>query len=461
MRQRISILAAFIACAAMTMSSPNIVRGQVGISADVDIQINSPSDFYQPLDSYGAWVDVGSYGRCWHPRDIGTDWQPYTIGHWEWTDAGWYWASDEPWGWACFHYGSWYDAPRIGWVWIPGTEWAPAWVSWRYSDDYIGWAPCGPGRTVLSASFFTFCDVHRFQDHFRGRRDLVVNNTTIINRTRVVNNFSRRTVDIGGRERTVFENRGPGVDPIRRATGRDFTPRPVREVIRESRQTENTRRDNQPRDLRQDQRPNEQPRRETVPPTGRDEQRNYQQPDNRQPRRDQSPPTYQTPEQQNRDRVRPTEPRPEQRPQQSRPLAPTGLNESRPAQPEHRDATPSRPPETPKATPPAERPLPPTGRNEVRPVQPEHRDVTPARPAQEVPKATPPAEQRREVPTPAQPRVAPERPLPPTGREAVRPATPAPTERPVVRPETPARPATPAAPGRDGEGHARDGRDGQ
>jgi len=89
MRQRISILAVLIACAAMTMSSPTIVRGQVGISADVDIQINSPSDFYQPLDSYGAWVDVGSYGRCWRPRDIGTDWQPYTIGHWEWTDAGW------------------------------------------------------------------------------------------------------------------------------------------------------------------------------------------------------------------------------------------------------------------------------------------------------------------------------------------------------------------------------------
>lgn len=451
----------------MTLSTPNIVRAQVGISANIDIQINSPSDFYQPLEPYGAWVDVGSYGRCWHPREIGADWQPYTIGHWEWTDAGWYWVSDEPWGWACFHYGSWYDAPSIGWVWIPGTEWSPAWVSWRYSDDYIGWAPCGPGRAVLGVSFFTFCDAHRFQDHFRGRRDLIVNNTTIINRTRVVNNFNRRTVDIDGRQRTVFENRGPGVDPIRRATGRDFTPRPVREVIRESRQPENMRRDNnQPRELRQDQRPNEQPRREATPPTGRDEQRNYQQPDNRQPRRDQTPPASQTQEQQNRDRVRPTEPRvqqPEQRPQapEQRTLPPTGRDNVRPAQPEHRDATPNRQ-DVPKAVTPAEqRPLPPTGRDDVRPAQPQPREVTPARPPQEAPKATPPAEQRREVPTPPQRPAAPaERPLPPTGRDEVRPPVQTP-ERPAVRPEQSARPAPPAAPARDGDGRPHDGRDGQ
>jgi len=455
----------------MLGAAPNIVRAQVGvgISANVDINIGSPSDFYQPLEPYGSWVDVGSYGRCWHPRDIGTDWQPYTIGHWEWTDAGWYWVSDEPWGWACFHYGSWFDAPDIGWCWIPGTEWAPAWVTWRYSDDYIGWAPCGPGRAVLGASFFTFCDVHRFQDHFRGRRDFVVNNTTIINRTRVVNNFSRRTVDIGGRQRTVFENRGPGIDPIKRATGRDFTPRPIRDVIRESRQEsrqpDTVRRDgrnaNQPRDLRQDQRqnqeqrPTDQQRRDNMPPTGRDQQRNYQQPDNR---RNQTTPNYQTPEQQRRDQVKPNESRPEQRPQEQRPLAPTGRNDARPAQPERRDVTPARPQqETPKAAPPAEqRTLPPTGRNEVRPAQPEHRDVTPARP-QEVPKATPPAEQRREVPTPSQ-RPA-ERPLPPTGRNEVRPPAQAPTERPSVRPAEPARPATPATP-RDGNDKRRDGRDG-
>jgi len=457
MKQRMIVV--FIACAAMLGSSPSILRAQVGvgISANVDIQINSTSDFYQPLESYGSWVDVGSYGRCWHPREIDTDWQPYTIGHWEWTDAGWYWVSDEPWGWACFHYGSWYDAPEVGWVWIPGTEWAPAWVTWRYSDDYIGWAPCGPGRSVLGPSFFTFCDVHRFQDHFRGRRDFQVNDTRIINRTRIVNNFNRQTVDIGGRERTIFANRGPGIDPIRRATGRDFTPRPIRDVMRESHAPENMRRDsNQPRELRQDQRNNEQPRRDNVPPTGREQQRNYQQPDNRQPRRDQTPPNNQPPEQQRRDRAQPQTP-------EQRPLAPTGRNDVRPTQPERRDATPARPPQDiPKATPPAEqRPLAPTGRNEVRPAAPEHRDITPARPQQEVPKPTPPAEQRREVPAPPQRSAVPsERPLAPTGREGAHAPTQAPAERPAMRPEQPAHPAVPPAPPRDGDGH-RDGRDGQ
>ncbi len=353
MKQRMIVV--LIACAAVVGSSPDIVRAQVGVGVsasietpNVDIQINSASDFNQPLQPYGAWVDVGSYGRCWHPRDIAADWQPYTVGHWEWTDAGWYWASDEPWGWACYHYGSWYNAPQVGWVWIPSTEWAPAWVTWRYSDDYIGWAPCGPGRAVLSASFFTFCDVHHFQDHFGSRRDLIVNNTTIINRTKVVNNFSRQTVDFGGHQRTVFENRGPGIDPIKRATGRDVTPRPVHDVVRETRQPESVRRDgNQPREA---QRPNEQPKRETTPaPTGREQQRNYQQPENRQP--EQQP-------------AKPAETKPAQRPQT-----------------------------------PEQRPLPPTGRDEVRPVQPAHRDVTPVHP-QEVPKPVSPVEPRREVPTP-------------------------------------------------------------
>ena len=409
------MIVVLIACAAVVGSSPDIVRAQVGVGVsanietpNVDIQINSASDFNQPLQPYGAWVDVGSYGRCWHPRDIAADWQPYTVGHWEWTDAGWYWASDEPFGWACYHYGSWYQAPQVGWVWIPSTEWAPAWVTWRYSDDYIGWAPCGPGRAVIAASFFTFCDVHHFQDHFGSRRDLIVNNTTIINRTKVVNNFSRQTVDFGGHQRTVFENRGPGIDPIKRATGRDLTPRPVRDVVRESRQPENVRRDgNQPRE---DQRPNEQPRRDATPsPTGRDQQRNYQQPENRQPEQQQ---------------VKPAEAKPAQRPQT-----------------------------------PEQRPLPPTGRDEVRPAQPAHRDVAPVHP-QEVPKPTPPAEPRREVPTPpAHPTAPAERPLPPTGRDEVRPPTQAPAEKPAVRPAEPARPATPA-PRDGGDGH-RDGHDGQ
>ena len=422
-------------------STPHVARAQVSISAS--IQINSPTDFYQPLEPYGTWVDVGSYGRCWRPRGIATDWQPYTQGHWEWTDAGWYWASDEPWGWACFHYGSWYQDSSYGWVWIPATDWAPAWVTWRSSDAYIGWAPCGPGLTVLAPSFFTFCDVHRFGDHFHSRGDLIVNNTTIINRTKVVKTFERQSVNFDGHSRTIYANRGPGVDSIQRATGKNFTPRPVRDVIRDTPHPDNVRRDNNPQ---RDQRPAEQ-RRETPTPTGGDQQRNYQQ----QPNHDQKPPVYQTPQQQNQIREQQQRVQPEQKTPQTdrRPEAtpPTGRDQPRvyPEKPLTPIPTPQQPKEVP--TPPqhpTERTLPSTGRDDVRPAQPEHRDITPpVRQPQEVPKPAP--EQHKEVPVaPPHPAAPAERPLPPTGRED-------------IHPQQPAHPAPPARVPDDG--HAKDGRD--
>ena len=59
--------------------------------------------------------------------------------------CGWYWMSDYSWGWAPFHYGRWFHHARFGWCWMPDTVWGPSWVTWRYSDDYCGWAPLPPG----------------------------------------------------------------------------------------------------------------------------------------------------------------------------------------------------------------------------------------------------------------------------------------------------------------------------
>ena len=52
--------------------------------------------------------------------------------------SGWTWISDEPYGWATYHYGRWYDDPEIGWSWVPSNEWAPSWVSWQEGANYIG-----------------------------------------------------------------------------------------------------------------------------------------------------------------------------------------------------------------------------------------------------------------------------------------------------------------------------------
>src|SRR5947199_9104608 len=112
---------------------------EVGIS--VGVAIRSEHDFYEPLTPYGRWEVVGGYGRCWIPSRVESDWRPYSNGHWERTEAGWYWASDEPWAWATYHYGRWDFTPRFGWYWVPHIEWAPAWVSWHHGGGYLGWAP--------------------------------------------------------------------------------------------------------------------------------------------------------------------------------------------------------------------------------------------------------------------------------------------------------------------------------
>jgi hypothetical protein len=102
------------------------------------------SIFYAQLDPYGSWLEVPPFGLCWVPDDVPWGWRPYSYGYWAYTDFGWTWMSDEPWGWATYHYGRWLDDPGYGWVWVPGNEWAPAWVAWRTSDEWVGWAALPP-----------------------------------------------------------------------------------------------------------------------------------------------------------------------------------------------------------------------------------------------------------------------------------------------------------------------------
>ena len=125
---------------------------------DVNVDLASPgtqvsfATFELGLAPYGAWVTVPGYGTAWRPR-VAEGWRPYYYGRWEWTDEGWLWVSDEPWGWATYHYGRWSYEPASGWIWVPGYQWAPAWVTWRYSPDYIGWAPLAPGFSVFVTAY--------------------------------------------------------------------------------------------------------------------------------------------------------------------------------------------------------------------------------------------------------------------------------------------------------------------
>jgi hypothetical protein len=107
--------------------------------------------FYNNLANQGNWQDVGQYGYCWQPANVGSDWQPYSDGRWVYTDAGWTWDSYESFGWAVYHYGRWVNTNQIGWVWVPGTQWGPGWVSWRHSSQYVGWAPLPPEALFMRA----------------------------------------------------------------------------------------------------------------------------------------------------------------------------------------------------------------------------------------------------------------------------------------------------------------------
>ncbi len=125
-------------------------------------EVAEPATYFQPvLAPYGTWVEIAPYGLCWQPTVavVESGWRPYANrGRWLYTDHGWYWQSDYSWGWAPFHYGRWHRHTHHGWVWTPGRTWGPAWVSWRRSDAYCGWAPLPPAARYRSGFGFSYLD---------------------------------------------------------------------------------------------------------------------------------------------------------------------------------------------------------------------------------------------------------------------------------------------------------------
>ena len=173
--------------------------------------------FYAELSRFGEWFETRDYGYVWQPTALGVDpaWRPYTQGRWANSDQGWTWLSDEPFGWAVYHYGRWVLLARHGWVWVPGDDWAPAWVSWRQSDDYLGWAPLPPETLYdevydydpgidlaydVSPDYYNFVPVDHFYEPVHSHCVPRATVITIIINTRNVTRFSMRNnhVHCGG-----------------------------------------------------------------------------------------------------------------------------------------------------------------------------------------------------------------------------------------------------------------------
>ena len=179
-------------------------------------------DFGEALNPYGEWMGTQEYGEVWKPRiQNSPNWAPYTVGRWHYTELGWHFTSSEPWGWACYHYGRWVRYRNLGWCWVPGREWAPAWVSWRTSPKHIGWSPLPPSATWnhhsgirhwadsrfnIGPSHYSFLRVQDFssrncQNSLISRRQ---NTSLMLSTNNVTLMFS---ISLGGKKRIC--NRGP------------------------------------------------------------------------------------------------------------------------------------------------------------------------------------------------------------------------------------------------------------
>ncbi|WP_412466383.1 DUF6600 domain-containing protein [Pedobacter sp. KLB.chiD] len=180
--------------------------------------------FYDELSPYGTWIQDPQYGYVWRPDVDQSEFRPYyTNGRWAMTEYGNTWVSNYDWGWAPFHYGRWVINSYRQWIWLPDTNWGPAWVDWRSGDGYYGWAPMAPsisihlsfGRRYVVPEFcWNFIPqrniyINSFPRYDYGRNNVYIRNTTIINNTYVYN------------RRTYYG--GPRVEDIRRATNRDVT----------------------------------------------------------------------------------------------------------------------------------------------------------------------------------------------------------------------------------------------
>jgi len=222
-----------------------VSRGQTNSAVTLDF-------FYESLDPYGHWMEVSDYGYCWQPRNVGPNWSPYSEGRWLYSDVGWIWVSDEPYGWAVYHYGRWANLASVGWIWVPDTEWGPGWVSWRQNDQYVGWAPLPPeARFRSSVGFSSWVDRYygigpghyRFVEarNFGSPRLQTVfidqsQNLTIINRTTNITNIRYEN-------NTVF-NEGPRYDMLSR-----MTAEPIRKYRIQRRQDLTRESNNKPDDF--------------------------------------------------------------------------------------------------------------------------------------------------------------------------------------------------------------------
>jgi hypothetical protein len=149
---------------------------------------------------------------------------PYNNGQWLYTDEGWYFKGETPQKEITSHYGRWAQDPNLGYVWLPGKTFSPAWVEWRENTDYVAWAPIPPGTyiendavnvpaanedrfTVVEKKNFTEPSVSKYRYQ------------TVENKNKIMIKEMTKKDGVMIKNKTVI-NKGPDVSDIEKSSGK-------------------------------------------------------------------------------------------------------------------------------------------------------------------------------------------------------------------------------------------------
>ena len=141
--------------AAVAQAAPPASQDDQGIKADdaVPQQIQPgieqneglAPEIRQVLSRYGTFTMDTVHGEVWTPSVAPVGWHPYPPCHWVKAQRwGLYYDDQTEWGRIVHHFGRWLHDADKGWLWIPGNQFSPAWVVWRSSRAWTGWAPLPP-----------------------------------------------------------------------------------------------------------------------------------------------------------------------------------------------------------------------------------------------------------------------------------------------------------------------------
>jgi hypothetical protein len=115
---------------------------------------------------YGEWFWHDLYGYVWRPYfndsyPWGT-WTPYLYGNWANYQGQLFWIPGEPWGWVPYHLGIWMWDKSKGWVWLPGSLFAPAWAVWDFYFGCYAWRPWSLWDWMYAGSYSSYGSYGRF-----------------------------------------------------------------------------------------------------------------------------------------------------------------------------------------------------------------------------------------------------------------------------------------------------------